>query len=425
MTSGYARLGRWACGMIVAWLLMGATPVEGRTWRVPPAQDLQQAISLARPGDRLQVAAGVYAGAVAVTVASLSLEAMPGAVLDGRGQGTILQIMAPGVTVSGFQLRHSGRSGGGDDAGLKVVGVMNCRILANRFEDVYHGIYLQAASRTLVRGNVLEGRAPAGSYEDWGDGVHVWNSRDNRIAGNAIHDFRDGFYLEFAAGSRLEQNQVFANRRYGLHFMYMDDALFRRNRFWRNQAGSVLMYSRRLRVERNDFEDHRGPVGDGMLFKENDDSLILGNRLVNNSVGLLMDGSNRNRFVANLFAGNGWGLELYGSCSQNRFQTNSFVANGYDVAVDMPHSRNAFEGNYWSAYHGYDLHGVGHGTQPHAPVAIFAFLAMQYPDLYAFTDSPAIRALAFAQQLLPALGPSDLRDERPLLRPPGGPYGAS
>ena len=242
---------------------------------------------------------------------------------------------------------------------------------------------------------------------------------------NAISNFRDGFYLEFARGTVIEHNNSFDNRRYGLHFMFMDDSRFLFNVFRRNQAGTVLMYSKRISVENNAFADNRGPVGAGVLFRDNNDSTLRNNRLTNNTVGLFLDGSNRNRVEGNLFAGNGWGLQLYSSSVGNHLTGNTFYHNNYEVAVDMRNSRNTLDGNYWSGHQGYDLKSTGHGERPYSPVSMFSFLAMQFPDLYAFSGSPAIKALEFAQRLLPALSPSTLHDKHPLMFPRRAAYGPS
>jgi nitrous oxidase accessory protein len=300
---------------------------------------------------------------------------------------------------------------------VKLVDASDCRVEDNWMEGVFYGVDLAKSRRNRVAGNRIVGAAPRGAFEGWGDGVRVWNSSGNRFEGNRVSRFRDGFYMEFAPGNALANNEASENQRYGLHFMYMDDSRFSGNRFHHNQAGTVLMYSKRIVLEDNTFGDNRGSVGDGVLFKENNDSVLRRNRILDNTVGLFLDGSNRNRIEDNLVAGNGWGLLLYSSAIGNRFTGNAFIANAYEVAVDMPRSENTLDGNYWSGYRGYDLDGDGRGDAPYAPVSLFSFLAMQYPDLYAFAESPAVKALDFAQKLVPALAPSMLRDVHPLIFP--------
>ncbi|HEY9724379.1 MAG TPA: nitrous oxide reductase family maturation protein NosD [Oscillatoriaceae cyanobacterium] len=401
--------------LILALLGAVVAPGAARAQTLTVHGDLQQAIADARPGDRLLVPAGVYRAPVVVTVPNLTLEGRGNPELTAEGHGSAVTIVANGVTLEGFHVTDTGRSLDAEDAGVKLLGVKDCRVLNNTIDQAFFGVVVERSSGNHLSGNRITGAAPAGLFEAWGDGVRLWNAEGNRLDHNDVSRFRDGLYMEFAAHSTLEANVASHNQRYGLHFMYMDDSTFTNNRFDANQAGSVLMYSKRLRIVGNTFSDNRGSVGDGLLFKENDDSVIAHNRLVDNTVGMFLDSSYRNRFEHNLVAGNGWGLLLYASATGNRFTGNAFIDDGYEVAVDMPRSDNVLDGNYWSGYRGYDLNGDGRGDTSYAPVTLFAYLGMQYPDLVAFSQSPAVHALDFAQKLLPALAPSSLRDDHPLI----------
>lgn len=401
-------------------LAVALTAAPAVTW-VAATDSLQQAVTMAKPGDTIRVKGGRHTGTLAITVPDLTVEGLNFPTLDGEGRGPVVMVLAPRVTLKGLHLTRSGTSPYGDDAGVVVLNAPQATIMGNRIDRVYHGVVLRRSPQGLIQNNQVAGEAPQGQIEAWGDGIRIWSSTDTRVAGNHVQGFRDGIYLEFAHRSQVAHNRVTLNRRYGLHFMYMDDSRYTDNSFTGNQAGSVLMYSKRITVARNTFADNRGSVGQGLLFRDNNDSQVVDNRIVNNTVGLFMDGANRNRFSGNLFGGNGWGILLFSSSADNVFTRNTFFGNHYEVAVDMKRSRNRFhdagQGNFWSHYKGYDLNGDGQGDVPHRPVSVFAFLAMQFPDLYAFSGSPAVKALEFAQRLVPAMAPSDLVDEAPLMKP--------
>jgi nitrous oxidase accessory protein len=380
---------------------------------------LQQAVSLAKPGDTLRLSPGRYPGPLVITVPGLTLTGEPGTVIDGGRLSSVVQVRANGVTLQGLHLTNGERGSFSTAAGVFLRGVRGCTVRDCTIDTVYYGITLEAAPDNAITGNTVTGTAPTGGYVQWGDGIRVWNSPGARITGNTVSAFRDGIYLEFADRSTIEDNLVRENRRYGLHFMFMDGSGFRRNRFEHNQTGCVLMYSKRLTVVGNTFADNQGPIGQGVLFKENNDGRLEDNRITGNTVGIFLDGSSHNRIAGNLIAGNGWGMLLFASSTDNALTGNSFIGNGYDLASDMRRTRNHFDGNYWSRYRGYDLNGDGRGDEPYAPVSIFAYLTMQFPDLYAFSGSPAMEALDFVQRRLPALSPSGLRDSRPLMRPAG------
>jgi nitrous oxidase accessory protein len=397
--------------------LIAAWPAAAAEQRVLATQDLQQAVALAKPGDTLRLAPGRYQGPLVITVPGLRVIGEPGAIIDGGGLSSVVQLRASNVTLQGLHLTNGERGSFSTSAGVFMSGVQHCTVRDCTIDTVFWGIKLENAPHNRIIGNTVSGAAPTKTFSQWGDGIRVWQSPETTVTGNTFHDFRDGIYLEFSNRSLVEDNHVYGNRRYGLHFMYMDGSGFRHNRFERNQTGCVLMYSQRLTVTGNTFANSLGAIGQGVLFKENDDGVLQGNRIINNTVGMFLDGSDHNRITGNLIAGNGWGMLLFASSANNTFSGNNFIGNGFDLASDMRRTRNRFTGNYWSRYRGYDLDGDGYGDEPFAPVSIFAFLTMQYPDLYAFSGSPAMQALDFVQRRLPALSPSALRDDRPRMRP--------
>jgi nitrous oxidase accessory protein len=134
-----------------------------------------------------------------------------------------------------------------------------------------------------------------------------------------------------------------------------------------------------------------------------------------------MDNSNRNHFRGNLVQDNGWGVLLYSSCADNEFAGNDFLQNDYPVALDMRRTDNRFDdghsGNYWSGHTAYDLNADGLGDTEYSPVSAFAFLSKQYPDLTLLARSPAVAALDVAEQMFPALRPSEAVDRFPRTAP--------
>lgn len=58
---------------------------------------------------------------------------------------------------------------------------------------------------------------------------------------------RDGIYLEFADNCEITNNQSIDNLRYGLHFMFSNDDIYRGNIFENNGAGVAVMFSKELK----------------------------------------------------------------------------------------------------------------------------------------------------------------------------------
>src|SRR4051794_4827716 len=94
---------------------------SARELRLEAGGNLQQSVALAKPGDVLRVGPGTYAGPVAFSVPHLTVIGEGEPVIDGQGKGSVALIVAPGVTLRGFHLTHSGTSPYGDDAGVKLI----------------------------------------------------------------------------------------------------------------------------------------------------------------------------------------------------------------------------------------------------------------------------------------------------------------
>jgi nitrous oxidase accessory protein len=405
----------------------GATPVPAaagspRLVRVPAAPGAAaRALETARPGDTLRLARGVHRGPLTMRV-PVVLRGEPGAVVDGGGIGTALTVAAPGAVVEDLEIRASGARVLTTDAGLRVAGAGGVTLRRLAMRDVLYGIHAERAVGLSIEDCRLEGRTPPLREDGEGNGIHLWYTDDARLAGNRVSRFVDGVYLSFANRILVRGNRLRANGRYGLHTMYCQDNRLIENLFERNTAGCAIMFSNHLQVEGNDFVHNRGPRTYGLLLRDCSAGVFRSNRLVDNTVAVFMDNSNRNRFEANLVQDNGWGLLLFASCAGNTVAGNAFLNNDYPVALDMRRSDNRFDdgarGNHWSENAPYDLDGDGVSDVPYSPVGAFAFLSKQYPDLTVLAKSPAVAALGVAERVVPALRPSEIVDRHPLVAPP-------
>lgn len=424
------RLGTLRAGLAVAALWSGlAAPAHARIWTAQPGTtEAATALANAASGDTIVLAAGVHRGPLRIA-RRLTLKGAPGAILDGGGAGTVLTVNAPGATVESLTVRRSGTLVLTLDAGVHVQAASGAAFRGLVLREVLYGIAVERCDSVTIEGCDLEGRvvpsavaAPA-MDEAGGNGVHLWYSRDARVLGNRIARFMDGVYLSFANGTRIEENVLAGNGRYGLHTMYCQENRFVRNRFARNIAGCAIMFSNGLDVRDNDFTHNRGSRTYGMLLRDCSDGTFAGNRMIDNTIAVFMDNSNRNRFRENLVQDNGWGVILFSSCAGNEFAGNDFINNDYPVALDMRISDNRFDdgrrGNYWSGSAPYDLDADGVSDVPYSPVSAFAFLSKQYPDLAILGQSPAVLALTVAERTIPALRPSEAIDRFPLVTPAG------
>ena len=374
------------------------------------------AVQRAQPGATIIVQPGVYREPTIVITKPVTIIGEPGAVLDGEEQRQLLTIQADDVTVRGLELRRVGTSYTEDRAAIKVQDATNCVIENNRIDDAFFGIYLARTERCRIAGNTL--RAKKGTESSSGNGIHLWTSNHITIEGNTIAGHRDGIYLEFAHNADVHDNVSEGNLRYGMHFMYSDDCQYVRNTFRHNGSGVAVMYTKRVVMNDNRFEDNWGAAAYGLLLKEILEPQLTGNHFARNTVGLLVDGATRLRADRNEFTANGWGVKLMASAQDGRFTRNEFVGNTFDVATNSRETSTTFANNYWDEYSGYDLNRDGTGDVPHHPVRLFSLLVAQNQPVIIALRSPFAAMLDLAERVLPSLTPEMLVDASPMMRRP-------
>jgi nitrous oxidase accessory protein len=408
-----------ASRLLPALILASAGTVEAqRTIEVRPGRPptIAEAVRQAHPGDRIVIRKGVYREPTIVIDRPLVLQGELGAVLDGARATDIVRIQANHVTIRALAFRNVVPSHVEDRAAIRIGAVANCLVENNRIENAFFGIYLSGTDGCRLARNVVAGGAR--SEGSAGNGVHLWTARNIEIANNRITGHRDGIYLEFAHDTRVTGNRSERNVRYGLHFMYSDDCTYERNTFTANQAGVAVMYSKRVMMVENVFEDNWGPSAFGLLLKEIYDSRLEGNRFLRNTTALFADGATRMTATRNVFADNGWAVKLVASTQNAEFTANSFVGNTFDVSTNSVGSSNILRGNYWDAYEGYDLDRDGRGDVAHRPVRLFSLIVERNEPTLILLRSPMIALLDRAERLLPSLTPETLLDPAPLMRRP-------
>jgi nitrous oxidase accessory protein len=221
--------------------------------------------------------------------------------------------------------------------------------------------------------------------------------------------------------------------RYGLHYMYSDRNVFRRNRFEHNETAAAVMYSRDLLLEGNDFSHSTGPSAWGLLLKDADDVFIRGNRFVGNAIGLFFDNAPQSRggrveVQGNLIGWNDGGVAVQPASHGVRFWENAFLHNARPVQVQGTGTADGNEwsvagrGNYWTEATLYDRDKDGVSDIPYRSESTYESLADGVPALAFFAGTPAAGALDAAARLFPIFAPRpQMVDAHPLMQPPAGP----
>ncbi len=392
-------------------------------------QELRDRLAHTPPGGTLTVQPGIYRGALVID-RPVTLVGVGHPVIRGDGTGTVLTIRAAGTTVRDLMIEGSGPGPVDNPAGVSVE-ADHVAVLDLHVRDTYTGVWVEGAKDVQVTGNVIEGRKtvavsgetparmgdemagmPMGAHgtakAGRGDGVSLFNAIRPVVAGNSITDVRDGVYLSYGSGTRIECNSVVGSR-YAIHSMYGKSVTVAGNHFATNQSGPVMMYGGPVTLDGNVIRDqHSAATGFGVLLLDVGGARLLRNVLVSNRVGLQIEGSvgdsQPTTVELNTIALNQVGVGLYPTANASLSQ-NSLVENTVQVlglgpdgsGGDSQWSR-AGVGNYWSGYRGFDRSGRGVGEIPHVEGAAAGRLLAGDPTLLALASSPAFTLLRAVEQ---------------------------
>jgi nitrous oxidase accessory protein len=335
-------------------------------------------------------------------------------VLDGEFKTEVVSIKADGVTIKGFKIKNSGTSTFEDTGAVKVYDSDYVTIENNILENNYWGIYIQYGRSCIVKNNKLI--AIGKDEQRSGNGIHCWKSDSLQIIGNQISGHRDGIYFEFVTNSIVWRNISKFNVRYGLHFMFSNNDTYVTNYFEANGAGVAVMFSHKVMMYNNTFEDNWGDAAFGILLKEISDAEIIGNTFNRNTSALYLDGANRMKITKNTFKYNGWGLKIHASCMDNEITKNNFIGNSFDIGTNGSLVLNTFDENYWDKYEGYDLNKDLYGDIPYHPLSLFSVIVESNPVAMLLYRSFMVTLLDKSEKLIPSLTPDNFIDNKPVMK---------
>jgi nitrous oxidase accessory protein len=377
---------------------------------------------LIAPPDTLRLAPGVHPGPLVISRPTVVL-GEPGTVIRGSGRGSVVEITvtAPGTTLRGIRIEHSGKNVDHDDSGV-MVRADSVLLEDLQLRDVLFGIYLRQVRGVSIRRVDIAGSSGTPESRS-GNGIHLHSSRDIIIAGSRIAQVRDGIYFEYTDSARVSGNQV-SYVRFGLHYMFSHHNQFERNVFHHSAAGAVAMNSNGLSIRDNVFAWNAGSRSFGLVLQTATEPLVQGNLFVGNGVGTFFDNVIRGQYTGNLVAENWLGLQLFSNSEQTEITGNAILGNTFDVAGGAAPGAYIFcagrRGNYWSKAmrHGYDLDGDGVLDAPFAASSPIAELARTREGLRIFLGSPAARVLDWAERTFPVFQLDQAEDVCPAAQPP-------
>ncbi len=376
---------------------------------------IKEAVSKALENDTLQIRSGIYREGNIVISKSLSLVGETNTILEGENRFEILTVSGKNFFIRGITFRNSGYSSMNDFASIKVIDASRFTLENNKVIDAHFGIHISNCSFFNVRDNVIAGNP--GEEQSTGNGIHLWKCNHAFILNNKVSGHRDGIYFEFVTESHVVNNNSEKNIRYGLHFMFSNNDLYRFNRFSENGAGVAVMFSHHVEMVQNTFINNRGGASYGLLLKEISDGTVDRNTFEGNTIGIFMEGVNRFSVMNNKFENNGWAFKIQASCTDINVFKNNFSGNTFDVATNGTLMLNKFENNYWDKYEGYDINNDGIGDIPYHPSSLFSTIAEDMPYAMILYRSFIVMLLERTEKAIPAVTPENLLDEKPIMKP--------
>jgi nitrous oxidase accessory protein len=412
---------------------------------------LQQRIDAAAPEDIVIVEGGVYQEHIVIDK-PISLVGRGWPILDGGGEGDVLTIAADDVVVTGFEVRHSGRSVSQEPAAIKIKDADRVKVNLNRIRKSHFGIHVTGSEASTISDNDIE-VGDGIPRERRGHAIYLWEVRNSTVHRNVVTDAADGIHLEFAHKNLIVENTV-RDSRYALHLMYANENSLVENVLTDNLSGAVLMFSHGLIVKDNEMSSNReGATGAGMLLKDTDNIFVEGNRILRNKFGMTIEGAPQSAGATAIFRGNLLALNDVGvgisSNSPITFVENSMIDNIVQIKAMSgnralaAHGSGAVSnetnagvthavaagavwssegrGNYWSDYRGFDGNGDGVGDQPYLPRPAFAGRLDDDEELQLFQFTPAQQAIDLASDMFPVYRyEAVIEDAHPLITPPVG-----
>lgn len=405
-------------GLILLFLFMGMSIFMNQTVHaeqllvVRPGASIQDTVNKATEGATILVEKGQYNGNLKIDKA-IHLKGEKGTVIAGDGEGHVIEIKAPNVTIENFIIEKSGRKD--TDAGIWVESSNNF-IKNNVLKEIQYGIYIQKGRQNRIENNEITGYD--GHFSTKGNGVHLFYAEDTELINNVIQQVQDGVYFDFAVNSTLQGNHV-EGCRYGYHIMYAKQGLLLDNVSTKNVTGLMIMDAKNFTITGNTITENLDYRGHGILIFDSDKIELTNNRVTFNNTGVSLQDARDCKIEQNVFAGNYVGLDLKDKNERNTMINNNFIGNIVQTKIFTyvePMDLNG-RGNYWDDYSGMDLNGDGIGEIPYESGKLFDKLVEENPTLQFFFESPTIKLWSSIEKIFPAFSGEKGMDRYPYVQP--------
>lgn len=354
------------------------------------------------PGARLCLAAGRYAGPIAIARGAV-VWGPSDAVIERPAGGTVVEL---GSAAALLGVTIDGRGGVFDrtDAAVRIAGD-HARVEGVTTVHAVFGILAERVTHVTIRGNVIAGGHDI-AIGLRGDTIRLWEVQDSVVDGNVVDGGRD-LVVWYSSGNRIANNRV-SGGRYGTHLMYSHHNEIAANRFDRDVVGVFVMYSHDVVLDRNIVSNAGGSAGMGIGLKDSGNIRMTRNALVHDHTGLYIDQTplqiGHTLVVEdNLFARCDGALRFHASGHRSTVRGNDFIDNTSPVQIEGGGDAAdvVWTGNYFDDYAGYDLDGDQLGDIAFQLRSFEDDLTARQPALAFFHGTPALGAADAVTRLVP------------------------
>ncbi|WP_325166691.1 right-handed parallel beta-helix repeat-containing protein [Viridibacillus soli] len=383
------------------WLLLStlfllvALPAKAET------MDLQQLIDATPAGGELQLQDGIYKGSFRINK-PIKVIGSKNTILQGTAKETLLQIEnSNDVTLENLQLKTA-------KTGIAVKKVNHLYMSGLKLTSMYSGVQLNYAEDVEIAETIIQGID--GHYSKKGNGVAAFNSKRLQMNGLQINQVQDGLYIENVSQIEL-QNNVIRNSRYGIHFMYTENAKAIENKFNKNVTGIMLMMTKNTDLQRNEINEQNGLNGFGVVLFDGQNIDVEGNVFQSNRTAISAQKLQRSTMKENRFQMNQSAVELIRSNAENSVIENDFIGNIVNLRSDG--SETTIQHNYYDDYDGIDVDDDGIGDCSYVALQSFGQWMVRQPAYQYFVESPSVVLLNEMDKQTNAIETDQLVDEKP------------
>lgn len=361
-----------AMGLLV-WVLKPAD----NALRVPERfATIQAALTQAQAGDLIKVNAskGPYQGPISIKIPGVRLMSIGGrARVHTEGTEPVVSVMAPGVTLRGFQIQGRGTGvtlesvqnavlvdnviRGNTGIGVFAFGGQGHLIAGNTIENNLHGVWLSTNARgNEVRQNVIAHNA--------GLGVVLGNAMQNTVSDNRIESNAFGGVQLLGGGqNQVTDNQIKDNKPVGLMLSdFTRDNTIQANTLNDNPLGIRLLNASDNLLFNNTLRNHQG---DGIWLEGAAGNTLCANTIRDNHTGIRITNASRNHLLNNTIQNNQVGLLVLGLSQGNGVNDNNFLFNHKAGLINQAAERLEATHNFWG-----DANGPTTGDNPGAGDAL-------------------------------------------------------